>query len=128
LVNIEKWKRRFREVLEQDSRPGQISAGLAVGVFIGCTPLYGLQTLAALAVAMVFRLNKPSCLAGLWIHNPITMVPILAVSYKLGCLSLGLPAAELSVKTADWHLISSCAEPFICYLLLCLFRRKRRLT
>ena len=145
LLNKMCLKRRFKSFFTQDARPGQIAAGLAVGVFIGCTPLYGLQTLAALAVAIFFRLNKPSCIAGLWIHNPITMVPILVVSYKLGCLMLGLPVSTLSIKTVDWHFIRSCAEPFllgsiltgllaavptylICYLLVCFFHRKRRLA
>lgn len=140
-MNIENWKRRIKAVLAQDSRPGQIAAGLAVGVFIGCTPLYGLQTLIALGAAFVFRINKPACVAGLWIHNPVTMVPILGISYKLGCLALGIPVAAVTIKSVDWSFVRSCAEPFllgsvvtgllaavpayaISYLLVRFFRRK----
>jgi uncharacterized protein (DUF2062 family) len=113
VVNRENWKRRFKTLISQDAGPGQIAAGLAVGVFIGCTPLYGLQTLTAMAVAFLFRLNKPSCIAGLWIQNPFTLVPLIGISYKLGCLSLGLPVSALSLKTVDWRLLGSCAEPFL---------------
>jgi uncharacterized protein (DUF2062 family) len=113
VINREKWKKRFKTFLSQDGHPGQIAAGLAVGVFIGCTPLYGLQTLTALGVAFLFRLNKPSCIVGLWIQNPFTLVPLIGISYKLGCLTLGLPVAALSLKTVDWRLLGNCAEPFL---------------
>lgn len=140
-MNIEKWKQRLKDVFARDCRPGQIAAGLAVGVFIGCTPLYGLQTLTALGVALVFRINKPACIAGLWIQNPVTMVPLLGVSYKLGCLALGVPAASLTFKSVGWQFLRGCAEPFlvgsvvtgllaavpaycICYMLTCCFVKK----
>ena len=113
MLKIEKWKQRVKDVFARDCRPGQIAAGLAVGVFIGCTPLYGLQTLAALGVALVFRIHKPACMAGLWIQNPVTAVPIIGVSYKLGCLALGVPSAPLTVKSVDWQFMKACAEPFL---------------
>jgi uncharacterized protein (TIGR03546 family) len=113
LANREIWKRRIKTFLSQDAHPGQIAAGLAVGVFIGCTPLYGLQTLTALGVAFLFRLNKPACIAGLWIQNPLTLIPLVGISYKLGCLTLGLPVSELSLKTVDLRLLGHCAEPFL---------------
>lgn len=138
------WRKRVKEILVQDANPGRIAAGLAVGVFIGCIPLYGLQTLTALATAFFFRLNKPSCVAGLWINNPVTMIPMAGISYKLGCLTLGLHGACPSLKTMDWHFIRNCAEPFllgsvvlglltavpaylICYPIVKLFEEKRRL-
>jgi uncharacterized protein (DUF2062 family) len=141
----EKWKRRIATILYQDGSPEQISAGLAMGIFIGCTPFYGLQTLIALAIAFVFRLNKPACIAGLWIQNPITMVPIIVISYKLGCLLLGLPSGIISRDALDWHYLKNHLAPFfigslvtgvlasipsyfICYLLVRTLRRKRSLA
>jgi uncharacterized protein (DUF2062 family) len=113
VVNRENWKRRLKTCLSGDARPGQIAAGLALGVFIGCTPLYGLQTVTAVGAAFLFRLNKPSCIAGLWIQNPFTLIPLVGISYKVGCLSLGLPIAPLPLKALDWHMLGRCAEPFL---------------
>lgn len=39
--------------------PGPVAAAVFWGVFIGIAPIYGLQTLTALGVAILFRLNKP---------------------------------------------------------------------
>jgi uncharacterized protein (TIGR03546 family) len=112
-LSKENWKTRIINILTQDGSPGQISAGLAAGIFIGCTPFYGLQTFIALAIAFVFRLNKPACIAGLWIHNPITMVPIMVISCKLGCMLLGLPSGIFSYQALNWQYMKSHLEPFI---------------
>ncbi|MEN6631771.1 MAG: DUF2062 domain-containing protein, partial [Candidatus Polarisedimenticolia bacterium] len=37
--------------------PGRQAAALAVGVFIGCTPLFGLHLGMCLVAARLFRLN-----------------------------------------------------------------------
>ena len=62
------------------------SAGAAVfwGIFIGIVPIYGLQTLAAVGLAVLFRLNKPLTLAATFINNPLLLPPIVAASVELG--------------------------------------------
>ena len=62
------------------------SAGAAVfwGIFIGIVPIYGLQTLAAVGLALLFRLNKPLTLAATFINNPLLLPPIVAASVELG--------------------------------------------
>src|SRR5512138_1883203 len=91
LLNKEKWKKTFKTILSLDSHPGHISAGLAVGVFIGFTPFYGTHFLMALAAAFIFRLNKVACVTGTWANNPFTLIPATVLSYKLGRILLGLP-------------------------------------
>jgi uncharacterized protein len=142
LINLEKWRTRILRVLSQDAHPRQIAAGLAVGIFIGCTPFYGIQTLIGLGISFIFRLNKPACIAGLWIQNPITMVPLIAISYKLGCMLLGHPPGVFSYQALNWHylkinlapfilgsivtgLLASVPSYFICYSLICTLRKNR---
>ena len=62
------------------------SAGAAVfwGIFIGIVPIYGLQMLAAVGLAVLFRLNKPLTLAATFINNPLLLPPIVAASVELG--------------------------------------------
>ena len=66
--------RRFRErataVLHLDEEPARLAAGMAVGVFIGITPFYGLHTFLALGAAYLFRLNKVATITGAWINLP----------------------------------------------------------
>ena len=61
---------RVRAVLRLNDPPSRIALALAVGVFISCTPFYGLQTLLSLGVATVFRLNKAATVTGTWLNLP----------------------------------------------------------
>jgi len=55
---------RVRAVLRLNDPPSRIALALAVGVFIGCTPFYGLQTLLSLGLAALFHLNKAATVTG----------------------------------------------------------------
>ncbi len=80
--------RRFRErvtaVFHLDEEPSRLAMGMAVGVFIGVTPFYGLHTLLALVVAFVFRLNKAATITGTWLNLPWFAPFVYGFSLKLG--------------------------------------------
>jgi hypothetical protein len=147
MISKEKLKRKFKEIMALDSHPGHISAGFAVGVFISFTPpIPGMHTALALIIAVAFRLNKVTCLTGTWINSPITVVPALVLSYKLGTWILGKQGtAELNIRNLDWAslkgvmlhhskplllgcsiigFVAAVAAYFICYRLVVFFRRK----
>jgi len=146
MINKEKLKQQFKTIMSLDSHPGHIAAGFAVGVFISFTPpIPGLHTGLALAVAFLFRLNKITCLAGSWINSPITVVPSMILSYKLGAVILQCKTTELRVRNLDWAslkgvmlhhskpLLLGCSiigffaaiiAYFVCYRLVVYFRRK----
>lgn len=147
MISREKLKQKFKAIMSLDSHPGHISAGFAVGVFISFTPpVPGLHTALALIIAFVFRLNKLTCITGTWINSPITVVPSMILSYKLGKWLLGVPGtSELNIRNLDWAslkgvmlhhskpLLLGCsiigfaaaiAAYFICYWLVVFFRRK----
>ena len=77
--------RKFAATLfSEGMSPGQASAAMFLGIFIGIVPIYGFQTLAALGLAVVLRLNKPLTFAGTFINNPL-LTPFLVVgSVELG--------------------------------------------
>lgn len=76
--------RRLTAVLHLDDEPWKIALGLAVGVFIGCTPLYGLHTLLALLVAFAFRVNKVATVTGAWLNLPWFAPFVYGISLKVG--------------------------------------------
>ncbi|MEA5444078.1 DUF2062 domain-containing protein [Cyanobium gracile] len=86
-------RRRLRQAIEwlwrQEGSPGQRARGLAAGVFMGCFPIFGFQTLLGVALASLVRGNHLLAAAGTWISNPITYVPLYWFNYQLGCLLLG---------------------------------------
>lgn len=73
-------------LLKENLDPGRAAAAVFLGIFIGIVPIYGLQTLAAIGVAMLFRLNKPLTVAGTFICNPLFQPFIVFSSVELGCL------------------------------------------
>lgn len=75
---------RMRGVLQLDDAPRRIALALAVGVFISCTPTFGFQTLIALAVATVARLNRAATVTGVWINLPWVTPFVYAGALTLG--------------------------------------------
>ncbi|QWV93051.1 DUF2062 domain-containing protein [Geomonas oryzisoli] len=142
MLNKERWKKRIYGILSLDSHPGHIAAGFAVGVFISFTPFFGLHTPLAIAAAFLLRLNKLTCITGAWVNTPITVVPILGVSYKLGAFLRGRPIKDLPVAAGmEWHNLERYAKSlilgssilgffaaviayFLCYYLVIRFRAK----
>ena len=79
---------RLRSVLQLDDAPWRIALALAVGVFISCTPTFGFQTLLALAIATVARLNRAATVTGVWINLPWVTPFVYAGALKLGAVIL----------------------------------------
>jgi uncharacterized protein (DUF2062 family) len=75
---------RARGVLKLDDPPWRIALALAIGVFISCTPLFGFQTLLAILVATLTRLNRAATVTGVWINLPWVTPFVYAGALKLG--------------------------------------------
>tara|TARA_Y100001968_G_C19204004_1_gene641386 strand:+ start:371 stop:775 length:405 start_codon:yes stop_codon:yes gene_type:complete len=73
----------------QEGTPAKRARGLGVGVFSGCFPLFGLQTILGMILARVFRGNKLLAAIATWVSNPITYLPLYLFNYQVGCKLLG---------------------------------------
>lgn len=146
MINIEKLIQQFKNIMTLDNHPGHIAIGFAVGVYISFfPPIPGMHTCLALAISFMFRLNKVTCIAGTFINSPITVVPSLMLSYKLGALILHSPTSNFHIRTLNWEnlkgilvhnskplllgcsiigFVAAVAAYFICYWLVVFFRRK----
>ena len=141
MINTDKLKQQFKNILSLDAHPGHISVGFAVGVFISFTPFFGLHTPMAIALAFLFRLNKLTCITGAWVNTPLTVFPALAASYKLGELILGNKPLEFRVTNLEWSSLKVYASALLlgssvigffaalagyaaCYWLVIAFRKK----
>jgi uncharacterized protein (DUF2062 family) len=84
---------KLRQAIEwlwrQEGSHGQRARGLAAGVFMGCFPFFGFQTLLGVALASLVRGNHLLAAAGTWISNPLTYVPLYWFNYRVGAVLLG---------------------------------------
>lgn len=118
-----RWLRRlYRRVMAMKGTPEYLARGLAVGVFAGCFPFFGLQILIGVSLAVAFRGHKLLAAAGTWVSNPFTYVPIFLFNYKIGRWLLGSQQPLFE----DWESLHSIddilavgAEFAVCLLFGC---------
>jgi len=72
--------------------PHRIALGIACGVFVSFSPVFGLHFLYAALLAMMLRANILAALLGTFLGNPLTFPFMAAVSYRLGRQLLGMPS------------------------------------
>lgn len=85
-----KFKETLRRLVRLNNTPHEISLGVAIGVFIAVTPLYGFHTIMVIIAAfLVRRVNKIAILVGTNISIPPTFPFITWTSYDIGRLILG---------------------------------------
>lgn len=83
---FEKLRKWLRDLAGLDDPPQKIARGLALGIFVGFLPIMGIQMGVVLPFALVFRGNKTAAIGGVWITNPITVIPIYYLNYCVGLL------------------------------------------
>jgi len=74
----------------------KISRGIAAGVFVSFTPLFGFHFVAAALIAWMLRGNILAAVLGTFVGNPITFPIIATLSVKLGSWMLGVAGPEVS--------------------------------
>lgn len=79
------FKRFWREdIIASNDSPAKKAWSIALGVFIGFTPLYGIQTVIVLVLAGALRLNKVIALFFTYISLPPFIPFIMYGSLQLG--------------------------------------------
>lgn len=85
----------YTYVVRVNATPRQVAWGVAVGVWLGVFPTFGLAIPVAYVLAWVLRFNKAAALAGSLIMNPLTTPVFWAISAVTGAALTG----------TDWRVI-----------------------
>lgn len=97
---MENLKQRIIALLKLNNTPREIALGVAAGVFIGITPVYGLHTIIVLFAAMLIpRTNKIAILLGSNISIPPTAPFISWTGYQIGRAILGRGYPDITWTT-----------------------------
>lgn len=83
---FKKLRKFLRDLAGLDDPPHKIALGLALGILIGFVPIMGIQMAVVLPFAVLFRANKTAAVGGVWITNPITVIPIYFLNYRVGLI------------------------------------------
>jgi len=95
--------KRIRKLIfwlwNQEGSPSQRALGFGVGIFSGCFPFFGLQTLMGVFLAKICKGNSILAAVGTWISNPFTYVPLYYFNYKVGSIFLNTSSNEILEKS-----------------------------
>lgn len=117
------WSRSLRywyyRWLRVESTPTAFARGLAVGVFAGWFPLFGLQTIISVALAAIVDGNKVIAAIGTWVSNPVTYLPIYWFNFQLGRFLLGTQEQAFTLNSLkSWDNLAKLGQEFILALFL----------
>lgn len=85
-----------------------IAKGIAIGIFCAFLPM-PFEMLPAIFIATVIGGNIPFAVAGVWISNPITWIPLYTPCYLLGARIIGvtpIPIEEITILQLGWHYVA----------------------
>jgi glycosyltransferase involved in cell wall biosynthesis len=112
-------KKKLKEVLRnQLFNTGQSDIrkafSIAFGVFMGIIPIWGFQLVAAIFLAILFRLNKALVIIAANISIPPMIPLIIFLSYKMGALWMGDRVMSLSFsRNINLETIKANLEQYI---------------
>jgi uncharacterized protein (DUF2062 family) len=80
----------YKRFIKIRGEPRDIAMGFALGLFLGVSPMFGLQVWVAILLAALFKWSKISAALGTAISNPFTTPFIYAATYFVGSKLLGM--------------------------------------
>lgn len=101
------WRQWMATLVSLDESPWRMALALAVGVFISFTPFWGFQTLLAILIASVARLNLALTIAGTWLNLPWFAPFVYAGALKIGAALL--PHLSGVAGLSAWLLLGTTA-------------------
>ena len=105
MAKIPSFRSLLKQVLHLQESPQRTALAFAIGVFIGFSPAYGLHTVMVVFCAWALGLNFLALMAGAFLNNPWTLVPILGATYWVGAFLLG----RSDSPSFDWQDVSFSA-------------------
>ncbi len=107
----------YLRIVRANDSPPKVAAGVAVGVFLGIFPTFGLGLVLAYVFAMIFRINKAAALAGSLIMNPLTTPFFWAISAILGGALIGTERDIILKELTTGNIFKALGPAFYAYML-----------
>lgn len=95
---LRQFKLNLIRLVRLQGEPDAVGRGMALGLFIGMTPTFGIQMFLALGFAFWLKQNKIAALIGVWSTNPLTAPIIYGMEYEVGRLMMGLSYPNVAIQ------------------------------
>ena len=92
----------YEKLFKIDDTPQRVALGFGLGVFLGIFP--GTGPVAAIFLAVLFRLNRAAALIGSLLTNTWSSIIVLLLAFQLGSLVMG---ARWQNIMAEWNSFQS---------------------
>ena len=99
-------KNRWHTLLMLRDTPHRVAKGFAIGIFIGWLPIVGAQIAIAAFVSWISKANFLASMPGVWVSNPITMVPMYYICNVVGATIAG-EAVSMEALSMHWEQVTS---------------------
>ncbi|EJF75222.1 DUF2062 domain-containing protein [Bartonella alsatica] len=89
-----------KRILRISATPHKVALGFSIGIFLACSPLFGMHIILAIFFSWILRGNFAAAIIGTVFSNPLTFLLIIMADYKIGyfCLSLFSNVNEISLS------------------------------
>ncbi|WP_142416342.1 DUF2062 domain-containing protein [Bartonella massiliensis] len=90
----------YKRILRISATPHEVALGFAIGIFLACSPVFGVHIILAIFLSWLLRANFAAAIIGTVFSNPLTFLLIAMADYKVGyfCLSLFSDVNEISLS------------------------------
>lgn len=95
------------KLLNLHDAPHSLAGGVAIGMFMGFTPLFGLKTLLCVGVAYVLRCNPIAAVIAVSLHDVVTPFwpVLLEIEYAIGSRVVGFfDGLPHPASVTDFHI------------------------
>lgn len=117
LIRIKRWVNlHYYKIMRIDDPPYKIARGVAIGVFMGIFPTFGLGIVFAIAAAYILKANRAAAVVGSFIMNPLTTPFFWAISSAVGAVILWEDKEVVMASVKNHHLLNGMGWAFLVYL------------
>ena len=85
---FKKLSKLVQTILSLQDTEHSIALGTAIGLFVAWTPTVGIHMILVVGLTLLLRANKAAGLIAVYLSNPLTILPMYWIDYRLGALVL----------------------------------------
>jgi len=117
IIRIKRWVNlHYYKIMRIDDPPYKIARGVAIGVFMGIFPTFGLGIVFAIAAAYVLKANRAAAVVGSFIMNPLTTPFFWAISAAVGGVIFWEDRELVASSVKNHHFLNGIGWAYVVFL------------